>query len=433
MKKRNILPLVFLLTIVINLSTNAQEDQKKEEKKPLTFKPLKFNITEDGSQWVRFILWNQVQLNSNNLSGDDNFNVKPNIRRSRLLVLSQVTDKIFTYIHMGVNNVNSGRLGQIDGSDPTQLFLHDAAIDYKFSEALSVGGGLHYWNGLARLSSWAGLTSLTYDIPNPLVFVPGIGGTDQFARHVGIYAKGKLGKFEYRVAVNDPSLTGFRETPTNVSENNSVYGAWNFHDKGRTILEGNLKYNFIGSESNLLPYVVGTYLGKKKTLSASVGFFNHANSTFSLINDANPILETDDAAAIASKTNTGNTNHFSFDVNYDTPLGSNGGALTAYGAYINYDYGENGGGPAGATGNALYAHLGYLIPKTKMQPYIAYQNRDWDDTTVLGSQRGGTTTNLGLNYYISGHNLKLTLEYVKSNFDVGADNSQLRFQAHIFL
>lgn len=431
---RNLTKIEFLFVLIFALCFNINaQDKTKEVINPLAFKPLKFNLTDDGSQWLRLILWNQVQLNSNDLDGDDSFNVKPNVRRSRLLVLGQVTQRIFTYIHMGVNNVNSGRLGQIDGSDQTQLFLHDAAIDYKFSDALTVGGGIHYWKGLARLSSWAGLTSLTFDIPNPLVFDGTIGATDQFARNVGVYAKGKLGKFEYRIAANDPSLTGFREDVANTTETNAVYGAWNYHDKGRTIIEGNLKYNFIGSESNLLPYVVGTYLGKKETLSASFGFVNHANSTLILKDNLNPILVDDDDAAIVSKTDTGNSNHFSLDVNYDTPLGENGGALTAYAAYLNYNFGENGGSSAGATGSAFYTQLGYLIPKTKLQPYVVYQNRNWNDITLLGSQRKGNSVNLGANYYVSGHNLRLTLEYVKNSFDVGDADSQLRFQVHISL
>lgn len=428
--RRKLSVFLFLCIAVIGV-TRAQEETKKAE--PLNFKPLKFNITEDGSQWVRFILWNQLQLLSNDLDGNDNFRVNPNIRRSRLLILGQVTPKVFTYIHVGVNNINSGRIGQIDATESTQFFLHDAALEYKFSEAFAIGGGLHYWRGLARLSSWAGLTSLTLDIPGPLLFDGTIGATDQFARHVGIYAKGQVGKLEYRVAFNDPNLKGYQEDVTQVGTQNEVYGAWNYHDKGRTIYEGNIKYNFIGSESNLLPYVVGTYLGKKETLSASFGFIYHPNSTLILKNSQNPVLAGDDNATIVSKTNTGDAAHFSFDVNYDAPIGAKGGALTWYGAYLNYNFGKNGASSAGATGNAFYTQLGYLIPNLKLQPYFVYQSRNWDDATVLGSQRRGNSFNVGANYYVAGHNLKLTLEYVKNNFDVGDDTSQLRLQANIFL
>lgn len=430
MKSMKLSSLILLFCLAFNFTVQAQVEDEKKEEKPLKFKPLKFNLTEDGSQWVRFILWNQLQMNTNNLEGDADLNISPNLRRSRLLVMSQLNKKVFTYIHLGVNNVNSGTLGGTHGSEQTQYFLHDAAIEYKFSEAFTLGGGLHYWNGMARLGSWAGLTSLTYDIPNPLIFIPGVNRTDQFARHMGIYAKGKINKFEYRIAVNDPSLTANTETPVNVSENNAVYNAWKFHEGGRAIVAGNLKYNFIGSEGNLLPYVVGTYLGKKETLSASIGFFSHANGAMTLISDGNPILAADDNATIASKTETTGVFNYSLDVNYDAPIGSNGGAITAYAAYLNYDYGVNGGTLGGATGSAIYGQLGYLIPKSKLQPYVAYQDRSWDNST--GTQGAGSTLNVGANYYISGHNLKLTLEYKKNSFDVGNDNSVLGLQAHIF-
>lgn len=432
MRKTKIKVLFLGLSMLCGSLAIAQEEDKKEEKKALAFKPLKFNITEDGSQWLRFILWNQVQLNSNNLDGDGDFGLTPNIRRSRFLALGQIAPKVFTYIHLGVNNVNTNTFGGSNGSDATQYFLHDAAIEYKFSDALALGGGLHYWNGGARLASWAGLTSLTYDIPNPLLFIPGVNRTDQFARHMGIYAKGKLGKFDYRLAWNAPGSTSAIEDVTTASENNAVYGSWRVLDEGKSIFAGNLKYNFIGSEGNLLPYVVGTYLGKKETLSASVGFYSHGNSVLNLVSDANPILAGDDAATIESKTELSSVFNYSFDINYDTPLGDNGGALTAYAAYMGYDYGTNGGTLGGATGNAIYGHLGYLIPGSKIQPYLAYQDRNWDDLGNSAGQDSGTTTNIGLNYYIAGHNLKLQLEYLVNSFDTGVDQSFIRFQTHIF-
>lgn len=428
MKKCTTVFFLLCLSLSINL-TNAQE---KKQTKPLKFKPLKFNITKDGSQWVRFILWNQLQLNSNNLEGKQDFKVTPMIRRSRLLVMSQIAPKLFTYIHVGVNKVQTSRLGKIDGSNESQLFLHGAAVDYTFSKELTIGAGLHYWRGLARLTSWASLSSLTYDIPTPLVFHGTVGAGDQFARHIGMYAKGSLGKFDYRLAINEANRNGFREPVTNTTTENAVYGAWNYHDGGRTVYEGSLKYNFIGKEGTLLPFSTGTYLGKKKTLSASVGFMAHPNSMLVLKNKSDKILEGDKPAQIVSKTKTVGSTHFSLDVNYDTPIGTDGGALSAYAAFLNYNFGENGASSAAATGNAFYTQIGYLIPTTKLQPYFVYQNRDWD-ATVLGSQRGGNSFSVGANYYVSGHNLRLTLDYSKNNYKVGESTSKLGFQVNVFL
>ena len=70
MRKNKLKSLFFsLLTLLVASGVMAQEKQKKA----LKFKPLKFNLTEDGSQWLRFILWNQVNLNTNNLEGNDIF------------------------------------------------------------------------------------------------------------------------------------------------------------------------------------------------------------------------------------------------------------------------------------------------------------------------------------------------------------------------
>jgi len=69
-------------------------------------------------------------------------------------------------------------------------------------------------------------------------------------------------------------------------------------------------------------------------------------------------------------------------------------------------------------------------------PYIGYQNGSYD-----GLPDNITASNIGMNYFINGHNCKLTLEYHRISGDVregaiatGDDSlSQLRLQLHIFL
>ena len=58
---------------------------------------------------------------------------------------------------------------------------------------LHVGGGLHYWNGVSRLSSNSTLNF--YDNGMRLFFNWfNIEVTDQFARQFGVYAKGQIRK-----------------------------------------------------------------------------------------------------------------------------------------------------------------------------------------------------------------------------------------------
>ena len=51
----------------------------------------------------------------------------------------------------------------------------------------------------------------------PLTNFPTIENTDQFARWLGIYAKGRVGKFDYRVAMDDAFLTNLTSTPLSLA------------------------------------------------------------------------------------------------------------------------------------------------------------------------------------------------------------------------
>jgi hypothetical protein len=87
--------------------------------------------------------------------------------------------------------------------DAPQLFLHDALGEFKLNDALYIGGGLHYWKGMTRLGNQSTLNMMTLDQARPFVQWHSLGNTDQFARHLGVYAKGTIGEsFQYRVAVN---------------------------------------------------------------------------------------------------------------------------------------------------------------------------------------------------------------------------------------
>ena len=79
----------------------------------------------------------------------------------------------------------------------------------------------------------------------------------------------------------------------------------------------------------------------------------------------------------------------------------------------------------------FYTHVGYLLggdkAKNRFQPYIALMNHSYDATSDNRTQ-----TKLGINMFMSGHNSKLTLEYVKSAFG-DTDASALMLQAMIYL
>ena len=94
------------------------------------------------------------------------------------------------------------------------LFLHDAWAEFAVEPGkLHIGSGLHYWNGISRLTNQSTLNMMTLDNPGGQGGVSvsdarlfpwsNITTSDQFARHLGIYAKGSLGKFGYRISANN--------------------------------------------------------------------------------------------------------------------------------------------------------------------------------------------------------------------------------------
>ena len=79
----------------------------------------------------------------------------------------------------------------------------------------------------------------------------------------------------------------------------------------------------------------------------------------------------------------------------------------------------------------LYAHVGYVLPvklKTKIQPYLSYNNRQIDALNDNATQFG-----LGTNLYLSGHNAKLTLEYQSLKYATSDAVNTLTLQAMIYL
>ena len=372
---------------------------------------IKFN--EDGSKYLRIIAWGQFWAQYNDNVPEDASQLNFSIRRARVLTFTQLNKKFMLLTHFGLNSLNGGNTSPIGTGDRSQLFFHDFWGEWNVAKNFDVGAGLHYWNGISRLNNQSTLNMMTLD--NNRQSWATIGLSDQFARHIGVYAKGKLGKLQYRVAINEAgtsTLDGRDPTVDGVT----VYGGRRIlgsRDAGK-VIQGYFDYNFLDQESNFLPYKVGTYLGSKKVFNIGAGFFNHRNG----------VVEADGDGA--------NVNIFAVDDFYDAPLGQDGSAITAYAVYQSNDYGTDYNLGAYATGNMLYGHVGYLVAgpkdKTRFQPYLSYQNRSIDAIDDNSNRLG-----LGTNIFMTGHHSKLSLEY--SNTKVGsADGSGvLTLQAMIYL
>ena len=429
MKQTTNLLCIFLL-LMITYTVSGQEASQEVDH---SYKPLTLKLDDSGSKYLRFIMWHQIWVTSNNLS-DDNSNLQLNasIRRSRMLAYAQISPKFLILTHFGLNSLNAGNLTSLGANgDSPQLFLHGAWGEYKLSNSLYLGGGLHYWKGLTRLANQSTLNFMTLDQSRPFYAWHSLGITDQFARHLGIYLKGSSGKFEYRFAWNNPGrnpLGAGNDYSANFDANGTprstlTYTGASTPDAngdavGNSIFEGYVKYNIWDNESVKLPYYVGTYLGKKKVLAIGAGFFMHPNGMFN-----------------TSSGQHESVSHFALDAFLDMPV--SGGALNAYAAFQNFNYGTNYISRWGGTGTAVYGQLGYYVSSAKVMPYIAYSNGDFE-----GADDAVTALDFGVNYFINGHHAKVTAEYHRISNDfregaisLGGNNtlSQLRIQLHFFL
>jgi len=410
--------IVFLVTMMISISSFAQDEKVQEEDH--SYKPLKLNLSEDGKKYVRFIMWHQLWLTTNNLDTDGGkFALTPSIRRSRFLAFSQISSKFLILTHFGLNGLSPNNLSSLGSNgDAPQLFLHGAWGELKVNDGLYIGSGLHYWKGLTRLANASTLNFMTLDQSRPFVQWHSLGITDQFARHLGVYAKGAVGKFDYRVAFNAPSRSplgagrNYGDNPNNLSS--LIYTGRDSLNRsgdptGGLIVEGYFRYNLWDKEGSKLPYNVGTYLGKKKVLAIGAGFFAHPNGMYDTATDEHS-----------------NVSHVAVDAFMEYPLTS-GDMLHAYASFINFNYGDNYVSRWAGTGSNFYAQLGYYAKSAKIMPYVAFQNGSYD-----GYTDPLTSLDIGLNYYVNGHFSKITLEYHKNTGAVDA-TSQIRMQLHVFL
>ncbi|GAL74715.1 conserved hypothetical protein [Nonlabens ulvanivorans] len=289
---------------------------------------------------------------------------------------------------------------------------------WSLSNDHAVGGGLHYWNGISRLNNQSTLNMLTLD--NNRQSWATIGLSDQFARHMGVYFKGKFDRLQYRVAIN--------EALTNSLDVNGIPAVDDATYNGREILgskdagknyAGYFDYHFLDQESNFLPYKVGSYLGGKEVFNIGAGFFYHPNGSVSL--DDNNDFQGEDVAI------------FAVDAFYDAPVGDKGAAITAYATYQNNDYGTNFTlGQTYETGSMLYGHVGYVLPSEntnlKIQPYLSLSSRSIDAIDDNATRYG-----IGGNLYLSGHNSKISLEYSNQKYGNLDAVGTLTLQAMIYL
>lgn len=332
------------------------------------------------------------------------------IRRLRVSMDAQFTERASGFFQLGVNNVNylAGRGAAVQ--------LLDAYAEYKVSNAFSFGVGKSIWNGLSRYSGPSSARSLTLDIP--IVPLPTLNITDSVLRKLGVWAKGQVSRLDYRAIVFKPFAVEAQEPKE---------GEAAFTDDGLADAIGvssYVKWQFFEKESNRLPFSPGTYLGRKKVLNLGTGVEFQQDRTVHL-EQGEPVLN--------------NLKLWAVDVFLDLPLSTERQtAVTAYAAIYDYDFGPNSvrnigvnnparfvdpdegslNGPGNAypivgTGRTLYFQAGYLFRPFgqegglgQLQAFADFQSSDYDG---LDGRMNGW--NAGVHWLIRGHKSRLSFAY----------------------
>lgn len=430
---------IFLLFVVFP-ATNFVQAQGSAD----YGKGLKLNFDDTDDKFVRLVFWNQfwagpIQNNPgtivNGEKSDDTFNF--GARRMRVLAHAQISSRYLIVMHFGVNNQTfasggasgTSGTGAYGSAKKPQIFFHDVWNEYAIVPSkdpatgnenafnLYAGAGLHYWNGVSRLTSGSTLNMLMVDAP--IFNWPTVDISDQFGRQIGFYLKGELKKISYQFHANKPFVTsatpveGSNIAVDNNGDPNMAYG-------------GYVDYQFFDKESQVLPFRVGTYLGTRRVFNVGAGFYHNADATKS--------------SPAQGRIARHDIQLFGTDLFADLPLGDRqkNMAVTFYGVYYNFDFGPNYfrttgicnpgvldvnsavdnvlEGPGNArvllgTGEIVYAQGGILLPKLpntkiRIQPVgaIAWKKLDY-------LREPGSFWDLATNLYLDGHHAKVTVQY----------------------
>lgn len=418
-------------------STPLNPIENKIKTKPLGDLKIKFN--EEGSKYLKFTFGNQVwaRVIENNpgtlVNGvPQDITYDAGLRRMRITATAQLSPRYLMYVQMGINNqsfISGGGTGTgaLGTGKKAPFFFHDAYNEFtvipKINEennknntfSLYIGFGLHSWNGISRLTNASSFRLLTADVP---IFNFGtIEISDQFSRQIGVFIHGEIGRLGYRMNANKPFATNLIPVLAGSAVDNNKAGKLSF--------AGYFDYQFFDKENRNNPFLAGTYLGEKKILNIGAGYYKTSQGTLS--QPTQGIFKSHDISLLGA------------DIFLELPLGRKEKqmSLSFYSVYYNYNFGPKYirttalmnpgvadpnfiGTPAKegfgnsrfllGTGQIWYTQTGYMLPKfsdkVKIQPYVTYTIKNLDALAQKGSYY-----DLGTNFFLDGHNAKISLQY----------------------
>ena len=304
------------------------------------------------------------------------------IRRAYMYLKGDVTKYVSFFTHVasdkvGMEKPTGGTLDRPGIGLGSGVAWRDLWITLNLDEAFKIQMGRMYVPLTRNYGTTSTKAMLTMDLP----FLQG-------GSRGGIFYAQKVGRDDSITLWGNP-LDGKLQYRFMISE--GVEGDNNPEDNLR--FAGRLSLSLLEPETSW--FNKGTYLGKKRVLSLGLGFQSQEDLTLGGIEGEDNQVWT-------------------ADVFFDHPVGE--GAVTFEGAYIDIeDVTEGGPNPyhdleSGDDGENWYINAGYLFPGTlgigQVQPYIRYETVDVDKKNETDFWSGG------VNYYIKGHNCKLTADYM---------------------
>jgi hypothetical protein len=318
------------------------------------------------------------------------------LRRAYLYLKGQVTEQVSFFTHIASDKVG---MENPDGTTvDNETEWRDLWITLNLDEAFKIQMGRMYVPLTRNYGTTSTKAMLTLDLP----FLQG-------GSRGGIFYASKTGRDDSVTLWGNP-LDGLLQYRLMISE--GVEGTNNPEDNLR--FAGRLSLSLLEPEAGW--FNKGTYLGKKKVLSLGLGFQSQDDLTLNGV--------------------TGQDNDvWTVDAFFDHPVGE--GAVSAEAAYIDIRnctqtvaalYTDL---AAGDDAENWYINAGYLFPGTigigRLQPYIRYETVDVDDKNETDFWSGG------VNYYLKGHNCKLTADYMHVDPDNDAKDERGIFTFQITL
>ncbi|HHM04336.1 MAG TPA: hypothetical protein ENJ19_01155 [Gammaproteobacteria bacterium] len=272
---------------------------------------------------------------------------------------------------------------EIDSGNDSAVRVLDAIVQFNFTDAFNVWLGRFLppsdrsnLDGPYYLNAW--------DFPMVQAYPAIFAGRDDGA---AVWGQVGGGMFKYQA--------GFFEGRD---------GAGTSNDEDNLLFAGRVVLNFWDPEPGY--YNSSTYYGSKDILAVGLTYMNQADGA-------------------GTPTAKGDFTGWNIDFLFEKKFGS-AGTGTFEAAYYDYDLGDV--ADASLTQGSSYLILAsYLLPvKTgigQLQPLLRYQNFDRDSTNAAGKTGEATTTDVGLNYIIDGHNARVSIVY--SNTDPGPGASDV--------